>query len=211
MNLSKITVVPFSSFVVTAVVLSGCATSGPKETARLVSHVEDSRRALQVAEAQIRSTFETANALDQTERAKLQSDFQLLNSEIKLSNQKLEEFRKRIAAMDKISASYFTAWAAELDKYETEEFRARSEAQLEETRSRYNQVLTAMQQAQEKFNPFISKLHDLSLYLNYNLNPTGVASVKEDVNAINSESTDLFTTIDAAVRQADGFADSIAP
>lgn len=211
MNLPKITVVPFSFVVLTAVTLSGCATSGPKETAKLVSHVEDSRRALQVAEAQIRSTFETAYALDRTERGNLQSDFQRLNGEIKLSNEKLEEFRKHIAALDKISASYFTAWAAELDKYQTEEFRARSESRLEETRGRYNELLTAMQRANEKFTPFIAKLHDLSLYLSYNLNPTGVASVKENVDAINYDATDLYTAIDAAVRQADVFADSMAP
>ena len=210
MNLSKITVVPLS-FVVVVVALSGCATSGPKETAKLVSHVEDSRRALQVAEAQLRTTFETANALDQTERGNLQSDFQRLNSEIKLSHEKLEDFRKSIAAMDKISASYFTARTAELDKYETEEFRVRGETQLKETRGRYDQVLTAMQQVQDKFNPFIAKLHDLSLYLNYNLSPTGVASIKENVDAINYDATGLYTAIDAAVRQADVFADSMAP
>jgi hypothetical protein len=211
MSRSKITIVPFGFLVVMTVALAGCATSGPKEASKLVSHVEDSRRALQAAEAQLRSTFETANALGETERVKLQSDFQRFSSDVKLYHEKLAELRTRIAAMNKTGDSYFTAWAAELDKHETEEFRARSKARLKETRDRYNEVLTAMQEADAKFTPFLSRLHDLSLYLRYNLNPTGVASIKGDVAAISAEVTDLYTAVTTAVRQADGFVDAIAP
>ncbi len=211
MNLSKFVVVPSSFLMVTLVALSGCATSSPKEAAKLVSRVEGSRRALQAAEAQIRSTLDTANSLGQTEGGSLQSDLQRLNSEIKLSNEKRDDFGKRVASMDKTSASYFTAWAAELDKYETEEFRTRSEARLEETRGRYNQLMTTMQQAEEKFNPFMAKLHDVSRYLNFMLNPTGVASIKTSVGEMSSDATDLYTAIETAVQEADGFAALMGP
>lgn len=211
MNLTKFVVVPSSFLMVTAVALSGCATSGPKESAKLVSQVEESRRSLQGAEAQIRSTIDTANALGETEGGNLQSDFQRLNSEIKLSNDKVDEFRKRVASMDKTSASFFTSWAAELDKYQTEDFRTRSEARLEETRGRYNKLMTTMQDAEEKFNPFLAKLHDLSRYLGFNLNPTGVASIKTSVGEMSSEATDLSTAVETAVQEADGFVTLMGP
>jgi chromosome segregation ATPase len=196
---------------VTLVALSGCATSAPKEAAKLVSRVEESRRALQAAEAQIRSTLDTANSLGQTEGGSLQTDFQRLNSEIKLSNEKRDEFRKSVDSMDKTSASYFTTWAADLDKFQTEEFRTRSEARLEETRGRYNQLMTTMQQAEEKFNPLLAKLNDLSRYLGFNLNPTGVASIKTNVGEMSSEATDLSTAIETAVQEADGFVTLMGP
>ncbi len=211
MNLSKIVVVPSTFLLVTAVALSGCATSGPEEAAKLVSRVEESRRALQAAEAQIRSTLDAANSLGQTEGGSLQSDFQRLNSEIELSNEKRDDFGKRVASMDKTSASYFTTWAADLDKFQTEEFRTRSEARLEKTRGRYNQLMTTMQQAEEKFNPFMAKLHDVSRYLNFMLNPTGVASIKTSVGEMSSDATDLYTAIETAVQEADGFAALMGP
>lgn len=211
MNLSKIVVVPSSFLIMTAVALSGCATSGLKESAKLVSHVEESRRALQVAEAQIRSTLDTANALGQTEGGNLQSDFQRLSSAIKLSNEKRDEFRESVASMDNTSASFFTAMATELDKYETEEFRTRSEARLEETRGRYNQLMTTMQQAEEKFNPIMAKLNDLSRYLSFNLNPTGVDSIKTSIGELSSEATDLYSAIETAVQEADGFTKLMGP
>jgi chromosome segregation ATPase len=211
MNLSKFVVVPSSFLMVTLVALSGCATSTTKEAAKLVSRVEESRRALQVAEAQIRSTFDTANSLGQTEGGNLQSDFQRLNSEIELSNEKRDEFRKRVDSMDKTSASYFTTWAADLDKFQTEEFRSRSEARLEDTRGRYNQLMTTMQQADEQFNPVLAKLHDVSRYLSFMLNPTGVASVKTSVSEMSSEATDLYTAIETAVQEADGFVTLMGP
>ena len=211
MNLSKIVVVPSTFLLMTAVALSGCATSGPEEAAKLVSRVEESRRALQAAEAQIRSTLDAANSLGQTEGGSLQSDFQRLNSEIELSNEKRDEFRKSVDSMDKTSASYFTTWAADLDKFQTEEFRTRSEARLEETRGRYNQLMTTMQQAEEKFNPILAKLHDVSRYLSFMLNPTGVASVKTSVGEMSSEATDLSTAIETAVQEADDFVTLMGP
>jgi chromosome segregation ATPase len=211
MNLSKFVVVPSSFLMVTLVALSGCATSAPKEAAKLVSRVEESRRALQAAEAQIRSTLDAANSLGQTEGGSLQSDFQRLNSEIELSNEKRDDFGKRVASMDKTSASYFTTWAADLDNFQTEEFRTRSEARLEKTRGRYNQLMTTMQQAEEKFNPFMAKLHDVSRYLNFMLNPTGVASIKTSVGEMSSDATDLYTAIETAVQEADGFAALMGP
>ncbi len=211
MNLSKFVVVPSSFLMVTLVALSGCATSAPKEAAKLVSRVEESRRALQAAEAQIRSTLDTANSLGQTEGGSLQSDFQRFNSEIELSNEKRDEFRKSVDSMDKTSASYFTTWAADLDKFQTEEFRTRSEARLEETRGRYNQLMTTMQQAEEKFNPILAKLHDVSRYLSFMLNPTGVASVKTSVGEMSSEATDLSTAIETAVQEADDFVTLMGP
>ncbi|MEE9538896.1 MAG: DUF2959 family protein [candidate division NC10 bacterium] len=211
MNLSKFVVVPSSFLMVTLVALSGCATSSPKEAAKLVSGVEESRRALQAAEAQVRSALDAANSLGQTEGGSLQSDFQRLNSEIELSNEKRDEFRKRVDSMDKTSASYFTTWAADLDKFQTEEFRTRSEARLEETRGRYNQLMTTMQQAEEKFNPFMAKLHDMSRYLNFMLNPTGVDSIKTSVGEMSSDATDLYTTVETAVQEADGFVVLMGP
>ncbi len=211
MNLSKIVVVPSTFLLVTAVALSGCATSGPEEAAKLVSRVEESRRALQAAEAQIRSTLDAANSLGQTEGGSLQSDFQRLNSEIELSNEKRDDFGKRVASMDTTSASYFTTWAADLDKFQTEEFRTRSEARLEKTRGRYNQLMTTMQQAEEKFNPFMAKLHDMSRYLNFMLNPTGVASIKTSVGEMSSDATDLYTAVETAVQEADGFVVLMGP
>ncbi len=205
MKRSNVIHVPLNLLMLTALAMSGCATSGPKEAANLASQVEDSRRALQVTEEQIRTTMNTANALGQKEGPNLQTDFKRLNQELKQSNEKLDEFRKRITSLDKVGNAFFTRWTAELDKYETEEFRTHSEVRLEETRGRYTKVLTSMQQADEKFQPFFAKLHDLTLYLNHNLNAGGVAAIKASVDLLNADAEHLYTLIGTAIHEADGF------
>ena len=209
MKRSNIIHLPLNLLIMTALAISGCATSGPKEAAKLASEVEDSRRALQVTEEQIRATMNTANALGQKEGPNLQSDFKRLNQELKQSNEKLDDFRKSVASMQKVSNTFFSGWTAELDKYETDEFRKHSEVRLEETRGRYDRVLTSMQQADEKFQPFFAKLHDLTLYLNHNLNPEGVAAIKASVDSLNADAEHLYTLIGTAVHEADGFAVSM--
>lgn len=211
MNRPQIVVVLLSFLMLTAVILSGCATSGPKQAANLVSDVEDSRQALQVTKEQIQSTLDAANAIGQPEGGNLQSDFQRLDREVEQSGEKAEEFRKSVASMDKTGNTYFANWAKQLDQFKTEAFRSRSEARLEETRGRYVQVLTTMQQAKEKFNPFAEKLHDLMLYLNFNLNREGVAAMRNSVDELRSEAVGLYTVIDTAVQEADGFSQSITP
>lgn len=68
-----------------------------------------------------------------------------------------------------------------------------------------------MQEAEAKFIRLWAKLHDLVLYLNYNLNVKGVASVKGSVRALRSEARKLYPRIDAAVHEADGFIKWMGP
>ncbi len=213
MSRFKSCVAPSNALLVAAVVLSGCGIfvrSSPRQAANFVSRVEESRHGLQDAKEQIQRAIDAANAIGQTE-GDLHPGLQRLSRDVEQSDEKVEEFRKRLASMHKVSDGFFTNWAAELDKYQTEEFRKRSEARLEKTQSRYNQVLTTMRQADGTFEPLLAKLRDLVLFLNHNLNAEGLASIKNSVGALIPEATTLYTVIDAAIREADGFTTSMGP
>lgn len=211
MNQTKLVVALWSFLLCTTIVLSGCATSGPQRAAKLVSRVEDSRQALQQTKMHMQDALAAAYAIGQTEGGKLESDFQRLDSQVKETGEKIIEFRKRMADMNKTSDEFFTSWTMELDKYATEEFRKRSEVRLKETRGRYNRVATAMQRPDEKLNPFWAQLHDLALFLNHNLNPQGVASIKNALKQLNAEAAELYKLIDVAVGEADQFAITLGP
>ncbi|HSH12622.1 MAG TPA: DUF2959 family protein, partial [Desulfurivibrionaceae bacterium] len=70
---------------------------------------------------------------------------------------------------------------------------------------------TAMQRPDEKLNPFWAQLHDLALFLNHNLNPQGVASIKNALKQLNAEAAELYKLIDVAVKEADQFAITLGP
>lgn len=211
MSVSKLVVVLLSFLLWTAIVLAGCATTGPQRAAKLASRVEDSRQALQQTKIHIQEALAAASAMGETEGGKLESDFKHLDSQVKDTGEKIIEFRNRMAEMNKASDDYFMRWATELDRYTTEELRKRDEARLEETRGRYNEVVTAMQRPDDKLNPLWAQLHDLALFLNHNLNPEGVSSVKDTIKKLNADAADLYTLIDAAVGEADNFAISLGP
>lgn len=190
---------------VTAVALAACATSGPKQAANFVSQVEESRAILKATKVELRSALAAAKALGRKKGGDLQAQYEAINSAVIQSGKKMIRFRKTFASMDKTSESFFAAWSAELGEYTTTDFRKRSEARLKKTRGRYNRLRSTMQKAEAKFIPLWAKLHDLVLYLNYNLNAKGVTSIKGTVRALGSEARKLYTRIDAAVREADGF------
>ena len=196
---------------VTAVALASCATSGPKQAANFVSQVEESRETLQASKEEIQRALVAVNALRRIKGGDLQAQYAAINSAVIQSGKKMIRFRKKFASMDKTSESFFSGWAAELDEYTTAEFRKRSEARLKKTRGRYNRLRSSMQEAEAKFIRLWAKLHDLVLYLNYNLNAKGVASVKGSVRPLRSEARKLYPRIDAAVHEADGFIKWMGP
>lgn len=211
MNQSTLVVALWTFLLWTAIVLSGCATTGPQRAAKLVSRVDDSRQTLQQTKTHIQDTLAIAATMGQAQGAKLESDLGRLDSQVKDTGENIIDFRKRMVEMNKTSDEFFTSWAMELDKYATDEFRKRSAARLEETRGRYKRVVTAMQKPDEQLNPFWAQLHDLSLFLNHNPNPEGVASIEKTLKKLNAEATKLYKLIDAAVAEANNFAVSIGP
>ncbi|MFQ5992861.1 MAG: DUF2959 family protein [Nitrospiraceae bacterium] len=196
---------------VTAVALAACATSGPKQAANFVSQVEESRAILKATKVEIRSALAAAKALGRKKGGDLEAQYEAINSAVIQSGTKMVGFRKKLASMDETSESFFSGWSAELDEYTTAEFRKRSEARLKKTRRRYNRLRSTMQKAEAKFIPLWAKLHDLVLFLNYNLNAEGVASIGDSVRALGSEARKLYTRIDAAVQEADGFTKWMGP
>lgn len=206
MNRTKIIVVLSGFVMMTAVVLAGCAKkTAPEKASNLVLSVDQSRQALQGTKEHIQVTTDAANAVGQTEGGNLNADLQRLTGEVAKLDEWVATFRKRVVSMNETSDKFFTNWTTGLDNFSTEEFRKHSEARMEITRGRYNQVLTSMQHVDEKFQPFLAKLHDLVLFLNQNLNPEGVASIKNSADGLNTEASDLNISIDAAVQEADSF------
>lgn len=212
MNRSTITGVLSAFLSMTAIALSGCAgliakevMATPKGASDFVLSVDQSRQALQGTKDQIQSTLNAANTIGQTEEGSLQTDLQRLQAEVQKSNESVNAFRAHVTSMNETSDKFFANWTKELEKYATEEFRKHSEARVEITRGRYNQVLTSMQQADGQLQPLLAKLHDLVLYLNQNLNAEGVASIKTSIDGLNTEASELYESIDAAVREADTF------
>ena len=124
---------------------------------------------------------------------------------MKSSESKASAVTDRIAAVEDVAARLFDEWEGELDDYSSERLRASSEQKLRQTRSRYTQLIGAMKRAEGKIEPVLKVFRDNVLYLKHNLNAQAIASLKDELVAVETNIADLVREMEASVAEANEF------
>jgi chromosome segregation ATPase len=171
----------------------------------LVSRVESARDAQQDAREEITDALTEFRKVVDVQGGELEARYKSLAAKLDDSEQAADAVRGRIAAVEDVAGALFREWQDELQQYSSPELRARSEAQLRETRSRYREMIAAMKRAEARLEPALSPLRDQVLYLKHNLNARAIAGLKGEVARVDTEVGRLVAELDAAIAEADRF------
>jgi Skp family chaperone for outer membrane proteins len=144
----------------------------------LVNRVADARDSQKAAKEQFKSALERFNELLGTTGGSLQVKYDKLNSEYEKSKTRADTVRKRIADVEEVSAALFKEWKNELAQYTNKEYRAKDEQLLSDTKSRYEQLISAMKRAEAKMDPVLAAFQDRVIFLKHNLNAQAIASLQ---------------------------------
>ena len=93
----------------------------------------------------------------------------------------------------------------ELDDYTNQTLRRDSEQQLRTTRTRYSWVIAAMNRAETTLDPVLDSLRDNVLSLKHNLNARAVASLRGELDNINTDVERLLEAMQQAIAESDRF------
>jgi hypothetical protein len=113
--------------------------------------------------------------------------------------------RERIAGVRSVGDALFAEWQGELGEYQNAELRRVSEARLEETRGRYEQMVAAMGRAEETMEPVLRAFNDDVLFLKHNLNAEAVASLDGNLVRLQGDIATLIGEMEASMEEADRF------
>ena len=113
--------------------------------------------------------------------------------------------RGRIKDVENVADALFVEWEAELAQYSTETMRAASRRQLEDTKSQYQKLLSAMKAAEAKMSPVLVAFKDQVLFLKHNLNARAIASLQTNVNQIQGDVSRLVAEMEASINEANQF------
>jgi hypothetical protein len=139
------------------------------------------------------------------EGGKLETEYRKLQSNYNDAASRVAAVHKRIGDVETVAGDMFKEWEKENGQIQTESLRRTSREQLNETRTRYEQMLGALKDAEGSMDPVLSKLHDYVLALKHSLNAQAVASLQGESVKIQDDISRLLAEMNASIARADEF------
>jgi membrane-bound lytic murein transglycosylase B len=171
----------------------------------LVDRVQAARTDQEKAKTEFQTTLQHLRAVAGTPEDSLQKEYDRINADYEACAARAKKVHDRIASVDSVAQDLFKEWQSELAEYHSPELRASSEQKLDETKSRYQQLLTAMKRAESKMQPVLDAFHDQVLFMKHNLNARAIASLQTTQASIESDVAALIKDMDNSINEANSF------
>jgi hypothetical protein len=175
----------------------------------LVDRIEDTREEQGEAQEQFQTAFDRFKEIAQYDGGDLEKLYRRLADEQVRCERKAERVRTRIQSVEEVAGDLFKEWEAEINDISSADLRRKSSDKLQETRSRYRTMVTAMKRAEAKMDPVLTAFRDQVLFLKHNLNADAISSLEGTVSSIEDEVQELIDELSAAIHEANTFLGSI--
>ena len=171
----------------------------------LSSRVKSARDAQEDAKKEIQSALEQFGKVVGYQGGDLEATYKKLSSELESSEDSAETVRKRIRDVESVADALFSEWETELGHYSSADLRRKSEAKLSHTKTRYKDMLGAMNRAEQRIDPVLKPLRDQVLYLKHNLNARTLAAMKGELVKVDAQVDRLVRDMNRSIAEADKF------
>lgn len=171
----------------------------------LKSAVEDARDSQDEAATQFKDALTRLREMYAVNGGALESNYDKLKGEYESAEKSAEAVRKRIKEMDQIANDLFAEWEKEIAQFTNETYASNSRRQLNETRTKYQQLATSLKSAEASMAPVLGQLKEQVLYLKHNLNAAAIGALRGEAANIQTEITRLLDQMNSSIRQADEF------
>jgi hypothetical protein len=128
-----------------------------------------------------------------------------LKSEYDSCVSRADAVHKRVREVEQVSSDMFAEWEKENSQISTPDLRDSSRRQLSDTKQRYNELHTALVNAEQTMSPVLTKFNDYVLYLKHNLNAQAIASLNGEAASIQTEIGHLLDSMNQSIARADEF------
>ena len=135
----------------------------------------------------------------------LEKRYRNLQSDYDDAAARVTDVHKRIQDVETVAGDLFDEWEKENRQIETPELRQVSRQQLNDTRQRYDDMLTALKRSEQSMDPVLHKLHDYVLALKHTLNAQAIAALSGESSKIQADVSRLIDDMNASIARADEF------
>eukprot|EP00752_Nemacystus_decipiens_P015121 g13473.t1 len=171
----------------------------------LVDRVEDARDEQEQAKNQFTTALDQFKAVVDFEGDDLEAMYKELDAGYKKSKRAAEDVGDKIDSVESVAQALFEEWEEELNAYNSEQLRTVSAQRLSETRSRYEQLIGAMERAEAGIPPVLTAMQDQVLFLKHNLNAQAIASIQGTAEGIQKDIQSLISEMEKSISEANAF------
>lgn len=171
----------------------------------LVDRVEEARDEQEQAKAQFTTALDQFKAVIDFEGDDLEAMYKQLDNGYKKSKRAAKDVGDKIDKVESVAQALFEEWEKELNAYNSEDLRAISAQRLDETRSRYEQLIGAMERAEASIPPVLTAMQDQVLFLKHNLNAQAIASIQGTAEGIQKDIQSLINEMETSISEANAF------
>ena len=157
------------------------------------------------AQAEFKDALTRLQELTGFAGGQLEKHYRQLQSNYDDAASQVAVVHKRVADVETVAGDLFQEWENETRQIETASLRQASRAQLQDTRRRYQEMITALKDAESRMDPVLRKLHDYVLVLKHSLNAQAIAALSGESAKIQTEINRLLADMGASINQADEF------
>ncbi len=200
-------------FTAVLVLLTGCSnpyysameTVGVHKRDIMVDRVENARDAQQDAQEQFKSALEQFDSVVSLEETDLKKAYEQLNDEYEECVAIADKISDRIDKVEAVSEALFDEWADEIKLYDNKELARASKEQLNNTKARYEEMLSHMQEAEKSMEPVLRIFRDNVLFLKHNLNAQAIGSLQDEFAGLELEIDKLIGRMNEAIESSNAF------
>ena len=157
------------------------------------------------ASVEFKDALTRLKEITQYDGGKLEARYRQLQADYDDCAQRVDTVRKRISDVETVAEDLFAEWEKEIKQIGTDSLRTNSRRQLNETRLRYDEMISALKKAEATMPPVLTKFHDYVLALKHTLNAEAVASLRGESASIQAEITKLISEMNSSISRADEF------
>jgi chromosome segregation ATPase len=171
----------------------------------LKDNVEEARDSQTEAKEQFKSALEKFTEATNFRGGDLEAKYKELDAELERCESKAARVSERISKVEAVAEALFDEWEDELDQYNSQDLRRKSERKLDATRRQYGKLDAAMRRAEDKMDPVLVVFRDQVLFLKHNLNAKAIASLQDELVAVEEDVALLVKDMEASIAEADRF------
>ncbi len=171
----------------------------------MVDRVEGARDAQQDAQEQFKSALEQFDSVVSLQETDLKMAYDQLNDEYQECVAVADKVSGRIAKVESVSEALFDEWEDEIKLYENKDLARSSKKQLNDTRGRYEDMLSHMRDAEKAMEPVLRIFRDNVLFLKHNLNAQAIGSLQDEFAGLELEIDQLIDRMNEAIESSNAF------
>jgi len=171
----------------------------------LVERVGKARDGQEAAKQQFQTTLDKFKSVTGFNGGDLEAKYNELSAQYDVCEKRATAVTSQIESVDSVAQALFKEWGDELAQYQNPDLKAKSAAELDATKARYNQLLASMRAAESKMKPVLAAFHDQVLFLKHNLNAQAIASLEGTKVSLQGDVDKLIADMQKAIEESNKF------